>query len=138
MAGVADQDQGPAARHIAVGLHVHLGDQRAGGVQHRQAARAASASTARETPWALKMVTAPSGTFVQRLDKPRALGLEPFHHMAVVDDLVAHIDGRAVELQRALDDVDRAHHACTEPPRLGQHHLQVELPAALDAPRAMA
>ena len=41
MAGMADQDQGAAVRDIALALVVDLGDQRAGGVEHRQAARLA-------------------------------------------------------------------------------------------------
>ena len=49
---MADQDHGAAPRQVAPALVVHLGDQRAGGVQHRQAAPGGVASTARETPWA--------------------------------------------------------------------------------------
>ena len=39
MTGMADQDQRAAMRDIALALIVHLGNQRAGGIQHRQAAR---------------------------------------------------------------------------------------------------
>ena len=40
MAGMADQHQRPALGDIVPALSVHLGDQRAGRVEHRQAARA--------------------------------------------------------------------------------------------------
>jgi hypothetical protein len=40
--------------------------------------------------------------------------------MFIVDDLMAHINGRAVLLKRAFDDVDGAHHACTKSARLSQ------------------
>ena len=68
-------------------------------------------TTAFGTPWALKIVTASGGTSDMFLDEARALGLEVFHHVLVVHDLVAHVDRRAVFLQRALDDLDRAHDA---------------------------
>ena len=38
--------------------------------------------------------------------------------MAIVHDFVAHIDRRAIELERALDDVDGTHHSSTESARL--------------------
>nr|WP_295669688.1 hypothetical protein [Sphingomonas sp.] len=37
---------------------------------------------------------------------------------------MADIDGRLFALQRSLDDVDRAHDASTEAPRLGQNDLK--------------
>src|SRR6476620_2748675 len=46
--------------------------------------------------------------FVQFLDEDGALGLQRFYHVAVVDDLMAHIDGRAVFGERELDDLDGA------------------------------
>src|SRR5690348_16835672 len=45
---------------------------------------------------------------VELLDEDGALLLEVFHHIAVVDDLVADIDRLAIALQRLLDDVDGA------------------------------
>ena len=47
------------------------------------------------------------GALVQLLDEHRAQRLQPLDHVAVVDDLVAHIDRRAVLLDRPLDDLDR-------------------------------
>ena len=50
--------------------------------------------------------------------------------MLVVHDLVAHIDRRTVFLQRALDDLDRAHDAGAEAAGLGQNDLhQLQLAA---------
>ena len=65
--------------------------------------------------------------FAELLDEARALGDQALDDMAVVHDLVAHIDRRAVFLQRQLDDVDRAHDARTESARLGQNDLQAVL-----------
>ncbi len=38
VAGMADQDQPAAGRHVLAALHVDLGDERAGGVEHVEAA----------------------------------------------------------------------------------------------------
>ena len=62
VAGMADQDDLAALGGVALALVVHLGDQRAGGVDHRQAALARRGSRPRlATPWALKIVIAPGG-----------------------------------------------------------------------------
>ena len=45
---------------------------------------------------------------VELLDEDRALGLKPLHDIAIVDDLVAHIDRRAIGFQRPHDDLDGA------------------------------
>src|SRR4029450_1864933 len=56
----------------------------------------------------------------QLLDEYRAKGAQTFHDIAVVHDLVAHIDWRAEQCQRALDDIDRTVHSGTESTRIGE------------------
>jgi hypothetical protein len=46
------------------------------------------------------------GDLVEFLDKDRALGLEALDDVAIVHDLVADIDRRAIGLQRQHDDLD--------------------------------
>ena len=65
------------------------------------------------------------GHFVQFLDKAGALALERVHHMAVMDDLMAHIDGLAKLIERLFDDVDGAHHPGTEAARLGKNDSHI-------------
>ena len=43
--------------------------------------------------------------------------------MTAMDDLVTHIDRRAVSLERQLHDLDRAIHTGAEPPRIGEIDL---------------
>ena len=74
------------------------------------------------------MVTALGGNFGEVLDEARALGLQAFHHVLVVHDLVTHIDRRAEFLQRPFDDLDGAHHAGAEAARLGEYHFHQDLP----------
>ena len=93
-----------------------LGDQRAGGIEEEQLEERASCGTAFGTPWAEKMTgCSPSGTSSSLLDEDRALLLQILHHIAVVDDLVAHIDPLAIALERLLDNVDRPDDAGTKP-----------------------
>jgi hypothetical protein len=47
-----------------------------------------------------------------------------------VNDLVADVDRRAVFLERALDNLDRAHDACAEAARLRQNDLHDHLAGA--------
>ena len=120
MAGMADQDQGPALGHIALALVVDLGDQRAGGIEHRQAARGGLFLDAAGHAMGAEHGDRLRRNFRQILDEDRALVLQAFDHVFVVHDLVAHIDRRAVFLQRALHDLDRAHDARAKAARLRQ------------------
>ena len=51
------------------------------------------------------------GDFVELVDEDRAFALQIVDHKFVVDDLMAHIDRRAIKRQRPLDNVDGPHHA---------------------------
>ena len=64
------------------------------------------------------------GDLVQFIDEDGALGFKPFDHEAVMDDLVADIDGSAVFLQGDFDDLDRAVHPGTEAAGAGQQDGQ--------------
>ena len=57
------------------------------------------------------------GHFVFAVDKNRAFAAQFVHHKAVVDDLLAHIDGRAKRLKGDADNIDGPYHAGAESPR---------------------
>src|SRR5690606_28456463 len=57
---------------------------------------------------------------VELLDEHGALGAQALHHGLVVHDLVADVDGRAVERERPLDDLDGALDARAEAARIGE------------------
>jgi hypothetical protein len=84
---------------------------------------AASSTTLLATPCALKMVTALGGDLREILDEPGALRLQTFYDMFVVHNLVTHIDGRSVFLQRALHDLDGTNHTGAESTRLREDNL---------------
>ena len=60
------------------------------------------------TPWAEKITVSPAGHLGLLLDEDRAALAQLLDHVLVVDDLLAHVDGRPVQLERALDGLDRA------------------------------
>ena len=106
---MADEDDVAAEPAMAQRLLVHLGDQRAGGVQIEEVQppgvrrhRFGDAVGGEDDRLAAVFVR----YLVEILDEDRALGLEPLDDIAVVDDLVADIDGGAELLQRQDHDLD--------------------------------
>ena len=68
---------------------------------------AAWACTAGETPWAENTTVCALRHLVELLDEDRAARLQVGDDVLVVDDLLADVDGRAVEVERLLDGDDR-------------------------------
>ena len=117
---MSDQDDGVAVRGITASLHVHLGDERARSVDRVQPARGRVRVHRRRDA-------------VGREDDRRALrhlgllvhehgaaGLEIAYDMQVVDDLLAHVDRRPVQIERPLDGLDGALDACAVAARRGE------------------
>ena len=106
--GVADQHDRVARLRVAPRLDVDLRDERARRVDHVVT-----------EPGRVRMDA--GGDAVRRVDDRRAVGhlgllldedrttrLEVADHVDVVDDLLAHVDGCAVVLERPLDRLDGA------------------------------
>jgi hypothetical protein len=72
---VADHDELVALAAQLGHLDVHLGDQRAGGVEHLKTAGIRLAAHAWLTPWALKISVAPGGTSARSSMKMAPLAL---------------------------------------------------------------
>ena len=125
MAAVADHHDLAAPVAHARHLHVHLGDERAGRVEHLEAARVGLAAHVVRHAVGGEDHRGARGHLGQLLDEHRALGAQVLDHVLVVHDLVAHVDRRAVQLERALDDVDGAVHAGAEAARLGEEQLGI-------------
>ena len=123
MPGVADQEHVAAEALMAHRLLVHLGDQRAGRVEIEEVARLGVRrhrfrhAVGGEDDRARLMLGRDLDEF---LDEDRAELLQPLDHVAVVDDLVADIDRRAVFLERQHDDLDGAVDARAEAARLAE------------------
>jgi len=60
------------------------------------------------------------GHLVELFDETRTFAAQVFHHVPVMDDLVAHINGRTVPLERAIDDLDCADDSRAKAARLSK------------------
>ena len=104
---MADEEDVAALLDEPLGLAVDLGDERAGGVEEIEPARArgrrdrlGDAVGGEDHRHAVRHL-------VEIGDEHRALRLQTVDDELVVNDFVADVDRRAVPLQRQLDDADR-------------------------------
>ena len=130
MAGVADEHHVAPFARITRDFHVHLGDQRTGGVEHREAAargfvldRGGHAMRGKDDRGAV-------GHLVELVDEHRAELAQALDHVHVVHHLVAHVDRRAEQVDGALDDVDGAIDAGAETPGIGEQDLHARVACA--------
>ena len=103
-------------------------DERAGCVQHRQAARSGVVLHGARYAMRAEDRDRAGGHLGKVLDEAGALGLEAFDDVTVVHDLVAHVDGRSILLERLLHDVDGTHDAGAIAARLGEYHFHALRP----------
>ena len=125
--GVTDQDDLPALGEMALGLHMHLADQRAGGIEMHQLAPLGLGGNRLRHAMGGKDHHLAVGHLVEFVDEHRALFLERFDHEAVVHDLVADVDGTAELGQRLLDDLDGTIDTGAEAARAGEENGEVRL-----------
>ena len=102
---------------------MHLRDERAGGVEHLEAAPVRLGLHGLRDAVRAEDHGAARRYLVEVLDEHGALGAEAVDDELVVHDLVAHVDRRAVQLERALDDLDGALDAGAEPSRVREQYL---------------
>jgi len=107
---------------------MHLGHQRAGRVEHRQAARFGLAAHRLRHAMRAENQDAAGRHIGQLLDEHRAFAAQVIHHEFVVHHLVAHVNRRAVQRQRALDDGNGAIHTGAETARVSQQQVHVCAP----------
>src|SRR3546814_882907 len=65
--------------------------------------------------------------FVQFVDENGALLPQVLNHIAVMDNFVPHINWRAMQLERPLDNIDGAVDTGAKPPGLGQYDVDAGL-----------
>ena len=105
---------------VALGLDVDLGNQGAGGVEEEQIAGPGSFGHRFGHAMGRKDHGSVIGTFVEFAHEHCPERLEPFDHMAVMDDLVTDIDRGPIFLEGAFDDLDSAVDPGAEASRRGQ------------------
>src|ERR1700679_261455 len=97
---------------------MNLGDERAGGVDDAEAATGTVlADFGRNSVGAVDDAFT-VGNFVFAIDENGTLATEFVHDKAVMDDFLAHIDGRTEGLGGDGNDVDGAHYSSAKAARL--------------------
>ena len=122
VAFVTDQQDVVVVAGEPLGLVVHLGDQRAGRVDHLQAALGGRLVHRRRDPVRGEHHDGAFGHLVGLVDE-HGTGLgQRLDDVHVVDDLVAHVDGSAVLLERTFDGFDGAVDSGAVSAGLGEQH----------------
>ncbi len=114
VAGVADEHGFGALAAGAMDLHVHLGHQRTGGIEHLERAGLGHLAYRLGDAVGGEDDDAVVRHLIQLLDEDGARLLELVHHVAVVHHFMTDIDGGTELLQRTLDDADGAVDTGTE------------------------
>ncbi len=70
------------------------------------------------------------GHFIELFDESRPFAFQRLDDMAVMNDLVAHIDRLAELLERAFNDVDGTHDTGAKTPRLSKNNAHSSDPMA--------
>ncbi|SIC06646.1 Uncharacterised protein [Mycobacteroides abscessus subsp. abscessus] len=122
MAFVADEQNVEVVTREALGFLVHLGDQRAGGVDGLQIAFGGLLVDRRRHPVGREDHDGALGHLIGLVDENGAGLGQRVHHIAVMHDLVTHVDGGAVLLQGTLHRFDGTVHTRAVAARLSQQH----------------
>ncbi len=120
---MADQDELVALAAQLGHFHMDLGDQRTGGVEDLKAPALGLGLHGAADAVGAEDQHRPRRHIGQIVDEHGTALPQIVDDVAVVHDLVAHIDGRAKLGQRALDDLDCPVHPRAKAARLGQQHL---------------
>ena len=125
--GMPDQQDFATALEMDRGLAVHLRHQRAGRVQREEIAGAGIRRNRFGNPMGRKHHRGVGivGDFGQFLDEDRALGLQAVDHVPVMHDLVADVDGGAIDGERPLDGIDGPHYPGAEATGRTKHDSEV-------------
>src|SRR5690606_16989557 len=123
VAGVAHEHDLVALAREALRLDVDLGDEGAGGVDHAQPAGRRGGAHGRRDAVRAEHEQGALGRLGRVLDEDGALGAQRLDHVAVVDDLVADVDGRPEALETLLHDLDGAVDPGAEAARTGEQDL---------------
>ena len=126
---MAHQDDVVVFLREAHGLAVHLGHERAGRVDRGEVAGGGGLVDGRGDAVRGEDDAGALGHLVGLLDEDRAALGQRLDDELVVDDLLAHVDGRAVELEGLFDDVDGAVHSGAVSAGGGQEDTTVALAA---------
>ena len=126
MSCVSDKDDGVAGLGVAARLRMHLGDERAGGVDRGQGPLPGLAAHGRRDPVGGEDDGRSLRHVRDRVDEDGAARAQVVDDVGVVDDLLADVDRASVERKGPLDGLDRPFDPCAVASRRGEekarHH----------------
>ena len=122
--GVPDKDDFVALPRIASGFVVHPAHQGTRCVDHPKTSHTGVVLDLSRHPVGAEDGDGAGRDFVDVIHEAGAPAAQRVDDVLVVDDLVANVDGRTIDLQRPFDDVDGPHHPGAETPRLRQNDPQ--------------
>src|SRR5580698_9849395 len=102
---------------------MHFGDQRTGGVDYVQLAFLGLLADGRRDSMRAEDGASADGHFVELFDEYRPGIAQFIHDVFVVNDLLAHVDRRAIQIEGNFHHVDSPHYARAEASRLKQEYL---------------
>ena len=114
--------QNQRTRH---GFQVHLGHQRAGGIDHIQVAFLGLAPHRRRHTVSAENGARANRHLAQLFHENRPGFAQFVHNVLVMHDFLADINRRAVQIQRDFDHIDGSHDTGAETSRLEQEYLLV-------------
>ena len=101
-------------------FQVNLGHKRAGGVNDLQAARRRLGADGGRDAVGGEDQNAAFGDIRQIIREDGPPAAQSLHDMLIMDDLMAHIDGRPEDFQRLLDHINGPVHTGAEAARAGK------------------
>ena len=123
MAGMADQYDIATINGMRPAFPVNLGHQWAGCINHRQFSNSCFILDLFGNAVGAKDGHASVRNVADFFDKNGALAAQGFDDALVMNDFVAHINGRSINLQRALNDLYGALNTGAESARPYQQHV---------------
>jgi len=120
---MADQNALAAVAAVARDFHMHLGHQRAGGIEHFEAAALGFLAHGLGHAMGAEDDDGVVRHLVQLLDEHRTAGTQVLDHELVVHHFMTHVDRRAEHFQRTIDDLDGAVDAGAEATGVGEFDL---------------
>ena len=120
---MADQHHAATQSTQARHFHMHLGDQRTGGVEHFQATLIGFLAHGLRHAVGAEDHRGTIGYFVQFFDKHGAIGAQLVDHVAVVHHFVTHVDRGAIGFERAFDNGNGAIDTGTKATGIGEQDV---------------
>ncbi len=125
-----DQHHVACLARITRHFHVHLGDQRTGGIKHGEPAACSFLLDGRRHAMRREDHRRAIRHLVKLVDEYGTELAQPLHHVHVVHHFVPYVDRRSEHREGAFNNIDGAIHPGAESSRIGEQDFHLPLDAA--------